>query len=126
MKRISAILLLIMYSAAMLGITVTRYYCCGSVRDVSVRFFDLEKKKAVCDKNGCCNQKRSFLKLQDNHEASFQVFGFHASQIISPDYHLNHICNHKQGFALYSRHLSNGPPDKLNISLAVLYCNFRI
>ena len=62
MKRVLTILLVLLYSVASMGATVTTHYCAGKV------------KKCKCGKPSkkdvCCSEKTVLLKAQDTH--SFQ------------------------------------------------------
>ena len=71
MKKIFAILLMLVYGLSSTGATVHLHYCCGKLDDIS---FSQKAKKsctttkaAVCKKN-CCDNKHIELKLKADQE----------------------------------------------------------
>lgn len=72
MKKVIAILLLIIYTTATFGFSIKRFYCCGKLKSVS--FVINQNTKANCkignEKNGCCENKYLTLKVKDNYIAT--------------------------------------------------------
>ncbi|HMG83326.1 MAG TPA: hypothetical protein VK559_09860 [Ferruginibacter sp.] len=75
MKKISLILLILIYTSSTFGMVVKEFYCCGKLTSVS---FSLENDSKV--KNGkqvnlpdCCKTKAFSSKVKDNHTPSFAV-----------------------------------------------------
>jgi hypothetical protein len=71
MKKITIILLMLVYGLSSTGATVHLHYCCGKLDDIS---FSQKTKKgcttsktAVCKKN-CCDNRHIELKLKADQE----------------------------------------------------------
>ena len=69
MKKIAAILLILIYSMSTFGVSLKEFYCCGKLKSVSVVIADIQKNK--CDntskEEGCCKTKYQYFKVKDNH-----------------------------------------------------------
>lgn len=72
MKRILLILLICAYSLSTVGVGFKEFYCCGKLKAVLITLDNSNKQG--CTKEGCCKTRQQFLKLQDNHIASANVF----------------------------------------------------
>ncbi len=74
MKTVALIILISIYSTAVVGFSLREFYCCGKLKSVSVTFSQDAKQK--CSKgngSGCCGNKYQFFKVKDNHFASDDV-----------------------------------------------------
>lgn len=75
MKKISLILLLLIYSISSFGIGIRQFYCCGKLESTTLSFLQAEKKK--CDKDdgtsGCCQTKFKSFKVKDSHVAADEI-----------------------------------------------------
>jgi len=68
MKKITQLFLLVIYTAAVLGITVKGFYCCDTLRSVSVSVAGTQKdSKNKQDDGGCFKTKYQVLQVKDNH-----------------------------------------------------------
>jgi hypothetical protein len=68
-KKITAILLLCIYSFSTLGLSLKSFYCCGNLESVTVSISQDEQQKCK-DYDGtsdCCQTKYQFYKVKDNH-----------------------------------------------------------
>ena len=76
MKKIAAILLILVYSMSTFGVTLKEFYCCGKLKSVSIAIADIEKSKCnkASDKEeGCCKTKYQYFKVKDNHLTTANV-----------------------------------------------------
>src|ERR1035438_5210357 len=69
MKKITAILLLCIYSFAIMGFSLKELYCCGKLTSVSFTLVAKEKNRGVDSNtnNDCCKTKFRFFKVNDGH-----------------------------------------------------------
>ncbi len=70
-KKITAILLLSMYSISTLGLSLKSFYCCGNLKSVTVTLTQVQQNTCT-DHDGtsdCCKTKYQFFKVKDNHVA---------------------------------------------------------
>jgi hypothetical protein len=72
MKKISLILLILIYTTSTFGMVVKEFYCCGKLASISLSFSNVSKQK--CEKKiaetGCCQTKYFLSKIKDDHVAS--------------------------------------------------------
>ncbi|MBA4198718.1 MAG: hypothetical protein C0459_14310 [Chitinophaga sp.] len=103
------------------------HYCMGKLKTTNVQ---LTNKKACCCKKAdsnksCCKTKHHFVKLEDNHKASYADFKIQLPvTVIESDYFLaeqNNIIKKNQ--ITYSPH---APPLLNGQSTYLLNCVFRI
>ena len=68
MKRIAVILLLLIYTASVYGITIDKFYCCGKLASVSLSVSSASKGdcKAISGSD-CCKTVKANFKVKDNH-----------------------------------------------------------
>jgi CDGSH-type Zn-finger protein len=72
MKRFTVTILALLYFTISTGMVVNIHYCMGKVSSVNVDV--LAKNLCACGKKqtkGCCKTEHKFIKLEDNHKASF-------------------------------------------------------
>ena len=128
MKKVSVILLLIIYSLASLGIGIKEFYCCGKLKSVNLVFTSPQKEK--CSDNGskedCCKNKYHFFKVKDTHVAANSAdcpakcfVGFDS---FIPSIEVDCVANQPQqiGNAIHA------PPFFINIPVYIRNCVFRI
>jgi len=125
-KRITAILLLLIYTAAVAGVHVSGFYCCGKLRSTTVSAMAFAKSTAKND-DGCCKHKQAVLKVNDTHESAglarlstaksilFHIFYRHPANIIATN-----------NLACAISNPVNGPPLRPQTPLYIQYCNYRI
>ena len=74
MKKLTAILLITIYSLSSFGISLKHFYCCGKLKSVTISLS--HGGNAKCNKgnseSGCCKTKYQFFKVKDNHFATAQ------------------------------------------------------
>ncbi len=124
-KRITAILLLLIYTAAVAGVSVSGFYCCGKLRSTSVSPMAFAKSNAKDD--GCCKHKQAVLKVNDTHEsAGLAKLSPAKNLLLHPFYPVSaNIPAYCHLVAATSKPI-NGPPPRLHTPLYIQYCNYRI
>ena len=70
MKKVGIILLLLVYSLSILGISHKNFYCCGRLKSVSI---SIAQKAGKDSDFGCCKTQYRSYKVKDNHVASTEV-----------------------------------------------------
>jgi hypothetical protein len=130
MKKLVAILFLLVYFTATTGATVTMHYCMGELR--SRKLWHTGGKKEVCPtcgmekKGGCCEDKVMVIRLDKKHQlpATLQKVLVGPPVSVIPGYATftffaaNELKNKKQ--------LAASPPFPAPIPLFVSYCVYRI
>ncbi|MEO7393478.1 MAG: hypothetical protein ABIU11_00970 [Chitinophagaceae bacterium] len=126
MKRILVIAILLSYSIASFGVSLTYFYCCGKLKTVSIAVSTEEKSSTSKSTKGCCENKSLTLKLKTDQKSSDQTkFQFTAplSKAIlhTTNSTVAYIANIGNVNSLFKR----PPPGNLP-SRQVLFCVFRI
>lgn len=72
MKKLIALIFLMMYAANVIGATIHTHYCMGDVAGISLSGFE-GKKCSKCgmedgDKKGCCKDVKTELKIDSEHQ----------------------------------------------------------
>lgn len=67
MKKIAVILLTLIYSVSVYGVTINKFYCCGKLADVSLTTISHSKMDSKVDDNTCCKTIKTNIKVKDNH-----------------------------------------------------------
>jgi hypothetical protein len=127
-KKFTAILLLSIYSASTLGLSLKSFYCCGELKSVTVSITQDEQQKCTNDDgmSDCCKTKYQFFKVKDNHVA--------ADIISTPVLHFINLCLFPSSFhiinypsqEIYIASLSNAPPLLHTVPGYIFNCVFRI
>jgi hypothetical protein len=124
MKRLTAILLALIYIATTSGIVINTHYCMGEVADIALGASN-DAKCDTCgmDNEGCCHDDLQVIKLTENHNYTainfelpvFEPISLHqAEQVylsVPVDGQAGKIRNHS-------------PP--LPVSRNILFCVYRI
>ncbi|HLO79619.1 MAG TPA: hypothetical protein VK166_01600 [Chitinophagaceae bacterium] len=124
MKRLTAILLALIYISTTSGIVVSAHYCMGEISDIAIG----SSNNATCgtcgmENNGCCHDDLQVIKLTENHNIAAIHFELPVPE--SPTQHLD-IIRHTS--VIDQPHFGNSqnhsPP--FPVSRNVLYCIYRI
>lgn len=128
MKKITAILLLSLYSLSTLGLSLKSFYCCGDLKSVTVSITQDEQKQCSNgdDKSDCCKTKYRFFKVKDNH-----FVADHASSPVKHFVELNLFTSTFQIANYPSEQIcvankSNAPPLIHGVPDYIFNCVFRI
>lgn len=125
MKKVFATILAIIYLATSSGAAIITHYCMGKV--VSV---DLEQKHkcgkcGMINKKGCCEDRITILKVQEEHQVVSNHF------LVQPDFVIvnnNYNSYNVSLLPVVSGSIihNNSPPGTRCTKLCILYSVFRI
>ena len=128
MKKLVLILLTCVYSFATMGISMRQFYCCGTLKSVSLSI--LQESDQGCNKDaeesGCCKNKFQYFKVNDKHVASDGP-----GNVIKPfvELHTFLTVSRDRSIAFFQArvpHRSNAPPLYSSIPAYLYNCTFRI
>lgn len=125
MKKLTALLLLLLYLASSFGVGVEAFYCCGELTSISASLHEEPNKKAV-DGDGCCQHKYQFHKIKDSHQHPIVpafAFGHVALLPVFPVYSAELACTASTAF---TAHRANAPPPPGDVPLYIYHCTYRI
>lgn len=128
MKKVALILLIGIYSLSSFGFSINGFYCCGSLKTISVSLSTETKDNCIKGGNskGCCKTKSQVFKVKDNHlvtpEVSTPVYSC-VDQI-----HCNNILyvNTLQSKKVAIINGSHAPPLYAGLPLYISHCVYRI
>ncbi len=128
MKKLTLILVTLVYTLSTLGMDVSRFYCCGKLKSETFSFFGENHK--TCNKgsddSGCCQTTHHYLKVNDTHIASQVVFSpekffsilhtdFPSVDLTAPKIPLSFLANN-----------INAPPLLQGTLIYIFICIYRI
>lgn len=124
MKRLTSILLALIYIATTSGIVINTHYCMGEVAGVALG----ASNNATCgtcgmENEGCCHDDLLVIKLTDNHHytaANFEIPVFESISFKQAEQEYLSIPAEVQAGKIRN----HSPP--LPVSRNVLYCVYRI
>lgn len=81
MKRAALLLFIFFYLLSCVGMTVSRFYCCGVLQSTSIALNDLPERSCKMDSlmPDCCKTLKSSIKLKDHHLVAASVL--HCPQV---------------------------------------------
>ena len=128
MKKITAILLLSLYSLSTLGISLKSFYCCGDLESITLSSTQNEKKQCANGDNtsDCCKTKYQYLKVKDSHVTADVI---HTPDIHFINLHLNYASFQSINYSsqdIYISHQSNAPPLLHSVPDYIFNCVFRV
>src|SRR5271170_1868580 len=83
MKRVLTSILALCYFGASVGATVTTHFCMGRVFAIDFSQKDQCAKCGMKTTKGCCQDESKFLKLQDVHQPSVNLWKLTSQTILS-------------------------------------------
>jgi hypothetical protein len=127
MKKITVIILMLVYGLSSSGTLISADYCCGKLSKIAVSLSQAENSKQdnQLENKKCCGHKEVNLKLKADHQTSvYQSIDFVIQPATAPVYfsvtaNLNVL--NKSIFAY-----STGPPLYSSSCLFIKNCTFRI
>ncbi|WP_073404170.1 HYC_CC_PP family protein [Mucilaginibacter sp. OK098] len=125
MKKIAVILLTLIYSASVYGVTINSFYCCGKLADVSVSASYQSKSDSKSVGSGCCKTIKTSFKVKDNHFSAKTDLTLKSSfALITPVFFIP-ASPGRISFREVSAYNSQAPPVQRD-PLYILYSNYRI
>jgi hypothetical protein len=67
-KKIAVILLTLIYSASVYGVTINKFYCCGKLADVTLSAASSPKMDSKAGNSDCCKIIKTNIKVIDIHQ----------------------------------------------------------
>ena len=124
MKRLTAILLALIYISTTSGIVINTHYCMGEVSAIGWGANE-SSKCATCgmENEGCCHDDLQVLKLNENHH--FNTVHFEIPVFESISIHQQEQENSKFLAEIQQGKIRNHSPP-LPVSLHILHCVYRI
>jgi hypothetical protein len=127
-KKITAILLLSIYSISTLGLSLKSFYCCGDLKSITVSITQDEQQNCANDDgtSDCCKTKFQFFKVKDNHVTADVISapGLHFINLHLFPFSVQIINYPSQ--EIYIANLSNAPPLLHTVPDYIFNCVFRI
>lgn len=125
MKKIAVILLICVYSLATMGFSLKQFYCCGSLKTVSLSLSGGAKSHS--GKNGCCKTTYQFFKVNQNHIAADQI-NSPANHSFLIDFFFTSATEEMflPSRELYIANKSHAPPRYNGVQCYLSNCVFRI
>lgn len=122
MKRTALILLTAVYLLSLVGIGVSRFYCCGKLASVKLTYASADHN----DKDNCCKNDVKSFKVKDTHvnAASFALTDL--SPVILPSLSTCSATILVKEQMTTIGYQSNAPPGNLAIPIYTLNCAYRI
>ena len=128
MKKSTAIFLIGLYAISSLGFIVKEYYCCGSLKAVTISLDENANYKNIGDDNkvGCCKTKAQYLKVKQSHLASTILIN------ASHDFSCLPFCLSRndnkvvKSAAEIGGNRSHAPPLHSGVAVYITNCVFRI
>ena len=126
LKKLSLILLLIVYGLSSTGMTLNFHYCCGKLKKVEFSTVPVEcgMKAYHGDKKKCCDKNQVELKVKADQkitEAEKNAFKTTTLSGSFSDLSFSHLANDK-----YLVPSIFAPPPLFNHHLYLLHCVYRI
>jgi hypothetical protein len=130
MKKIAAIILIIVYGASVSGMTLHLHYCCGKVEKINF----LPAGKSDCSKSmglkkpmkQCCDDKLVSLKIKSDQKTETgpklldKLFQSKLIYLVATDIEKSGYWHNKTGFT------DNSPPWVAATPVYIIYCTYRI
>jgi hypothetical protein len=124
MKRLTAILLALIYISTTSGIVISSHYCMGEISEIALG----STSNATCgtcgmENNGCCHDDLQVIKLTENHNIA--AIHFELPILESPVQHLDKT-HHASLIDQPHFGIGQGHSPPLQVSRNILFCVYRI
>jgi hypothetical protein len=125
-KRIAVILLLLIYTASVYGITIDKFYCCGKLASVSLSVSSASKSDCKATSGSdCCKTVKANFKVKDNHvSAKTELTLKNSFALVIPEFSIPALAE-RITLKEVSAYNSQAPPVQ-RAPLYILYSNYRI
>ncbi|MDB5117430.1 MAG: hypothetical protein JWQ79_2922 [Mucilaginibacter sp.] len=122
MKRTALIFLTAIYLLSLVGIGVSRFYCCGKLTSVTLTYATADHT----DKNNCCKHESKSFKVKDSHVTvnTIVLSQSISSLLLMPtDWSAVNMLTEQDTPINYQ---ANAPPGNPDIPIYTLNCAYRI
>jgi hypothetical protein len=124
-KRIAVILLVIIYSASVYGVTINKFYCCGKLTSVSLSADHQSKSDSKAVGSACCKNIKESFKVKDNHfSAKTDLTLKNSFALVTPVFFIP-ASPERITLREINAYNSQAPPVQRDL-LYILYSNYRI
>jgi hypothetical protein len=121
MKRTALIFLTAIYLLSLVGIGVSRFYCCGKLTSVTLTYAIADHT----DKNNCCKHESKSFKVKDSHvTVNTIVLSQSISVLPASAYQIAVNMLTEQDTPV--NYQANAPPGNPDIPIYTLNCAYRI
>jgi hypothetical protein len=128
MKKITAILLLSIYSLTTLGIGIRQFYCCGKLKSTALTLVQEVKEKCgdTGSMKGCCKTTFKSLKVKGSHLTTGNAVSFNKyfTELQLPAPVTAVALLHSS--VIVTANTSNAPPARQNVPAYILHCAYLI
>ncbi len=127
MKKITIVLLTVVYLLSAIGVSASRFYCCGILKTTNLTIgVNHESEKITSIGDDCCKTTKQSFKVKDNHfgadASSLSFKSFPAVTYIITPFELN-----AEPFTfIYTAFSKHAPPCGHDTPIYTLNCNYRI
>lgn len=125
MKKIAVILLTLIYSVSVYGITINKFYCCGKLADVTLSAASSTKMDSKAGSSDCCKTIKTNIKVNDNHFSAKTDLNLKNSFALIIPVFFTPASLEKTTLKEVPAYNSQAPPVRRN-PLYILYSNYRI
>ena len=127
MKRAAVIGLMLVYLFSATGVTVTNFYCCGSLKSASLSIGDSygDFYNSSPDTGNCCKTIKQVFKVRDQHFVSgvFFTFAKSAPIVFASTFQQTGLANDMQKYVVFNCH---APPRWQSEAIYTWTCTYRI
>jgi len=124
-KKIAVILLTLIYSVSVYGITIDKFYCCGKLAEVPLSAISHSKMDSKAGDNACCKTVKTNIKVKDNHVSPKSDLTLKNSfALIIPSFFIPGS-SERITSKVVNAYNSQAPPVQRD-PLYILYSNYRI
>jgi hypothetical protein len=126
MKRTALILLTAIYLVSCLGMSVSRFYCCGKLASVNYSLGATENGDKPAKKDQCCRHEKQSFKVKDSHFSAASFSLNHPFPVIIPSF--TNEADEPVAGILPAKivYKGNAPPRHSDIPVYTLNCAYRI
>jgi hypothetical protein len=127
-KKITIVILTAIYLLSAIGVSASRFYCCGILKTTSLTIgADHESEKTTSKGDDCCKTTKQSFKVKDNHigsdalSLSVKLFPVDIHTITAFELNAKPVTT-----AIHTAFNSHAPPFAQHAPIYTLNCTFRI
>ncbi|MES2376778.1 MAG: hypothetical protein V4553_09375 [Bacteroidota bacterium] len=122
MKRTALLLLTAIYLLSLVGIGISRFYCCGKLASVTLTFASADH----ADKDNCCKHESKSFKVKDSHVTVTTTVLSPSMPALLPHPVYQAAVNMIAEEVVHIGYHANAPPGSTEIPIYALNCAYRI
>jgi len=125
LKKLLAILLLVLYGVSSTGATVQMHYCCGKLKSIQLTAAPVKEcgNKHKMGSKPCCETKQVSVKAQ--HQQAFYTITIGTKAPAEPQHYFNQYSIQKPAETTYDQQVDYSSPPLIQ-SICILNCVFRV